>query len=248
MLFDLSIRGLGLLNYENDQVSGESFFLKKVLARYERPLVLDVGANHGNYAEKVIQMRPEATLYAFEPHPATFVTLKQLAQKCGFEAVNCGMGAETGTMKLYDREQAYFGAEHATLYREVIEDIHHSAATSQDVEINTIDSFLVERHISRVTLLKIDTEGHEYQVLLGARQTLAEGRIDLVQIEFNEMNVVSKVFYRDIIALLGEGYDAYRLLPNGLLPLKNYRPRLCELFAFQNLLFVRRTRSESGGN
>lgn len=250
LLFDLSIRGLGLLNSENDQVSGESHFLKNVLSRYDRPLVLDVGANRGNYAEKIAVNVPGTVLYAFEPHPATFLALQQVSVRRGFEAINCGMGAEPGTLKLFDRQPADDGTEHASLYREVIEDIHHAPVTAVDVRVDTVDNFLAERGIDRVTLLKIDTEGHEYQVLLGAQKALAEGRIDLVQIEFNEMNVVSRVFFRDFLTLLGGAYDAYRLLPSGLLPLNKYRPRLCELFAFQNLLFVRRGKGSSvpGGN
>ncbi len=240
LLFDLSLRGLGLLNYENDLVSGESYFLREILKRYDKPLVLDVGANRGTYARKIMQHAPGALLYAFEPHPATFRVLQQAGLQYGFEAINCGMGAETGTLTLYDRQPDDEGTEHATLYREVIEDIHQSSASALDVEIGTIDRFMADRGIDHITLLKIDTEGHEYQALLGARRALAEDRIDLIQIEFNEMNVVSHVFFRDFMQLLGDAFDVYRLLPNALLPLSTYRPRLCELFAFQNLLFVRR--------
>ena len=249
VLFDLSIRGMGIQNYANDRISGESFFLEKILGRCDRPLVLDVGANRGHYAEKIAQISA-AVLYAFEPHPATFRALQHVAERYGFEALNCGMGAEAGTLQLYDRQPAGDGTEHASLYREVIEDIHKVPATAVEVGVSTIDAFVAERGLERITLLKIDTEGHEYQVLLGAQRTLARGMIDMVQIEFNEMNVVSRVFFRDFFTLLGGSYDVFRLLPGGLLPLAKYRPLHCELFAFQNLLFVRRDRGIClpGGN
>ncbi len=239
-LFDLSIRGMGLLNYENDQISGESFFLKQILGCHVRPLVLDVGANRGAYAEKIMQNSAAAVLYAFEPHPTTFLALQQVAERYGFEALNCGMGAEVGTLQLYDRQTAGDGTEHASLYREVIEDIHKVPATAVEVGVSTIDTFVAQRGLERITLLKIDTEGHEYQVLLGAKQALERGMIDMIQIEFNEMNVISRTFFRDFYTWLGGAYDMYRLLPDGLLPLTKYRPLHCELFAFQNLLFVRR--------
>jgi hypothetical protein len=72
----------------------------------------------------------------------------------------------------------------------------------------------------------------------------------MVQLEFNEMNTVSRVFFRDFFTLLGDRYDIYRLLPGGLLPITKYRPLQCELFAYQNLLFVRRGQKQamSGGN
>ena len=95
------------------------------------------------------------------------------------------------------------------------------------------------RLIFLIRLLKIDTEGSELKVLLGAAKTLQAQRIDMIQIEFNEMNVVSRVFFRDYFQLLRE-FDIYRLLPGELLPLRDYRPLYCELFAFQNLLAVRK--------
>lgn len=250
LLFDLSLRGMGILNSENDRVSGESYFLNEILHRYDKPVVMDVGANRGHYAEKVMTGSPDATLYAFEPHPVTFRALQQVAERHDFEAINCGMGAEIGTLQLYDRQADGDGTEHASLYREVIEGIHNVPAIAVEVCVSTIDTFIAQRGIKRVTLLKIDTEGHEYQVLLGAKQALEQGIIDMIQIEFNQMNVISRVFFRDFYTLLSGTYEMYRLLPGGLLPLSKYRSPQCEIFAFQNLLFVRRDRgmSLSGGN
>jgi hypothetical protein len=37
MLFSLSLIGMGILNYENDQVSGEDFLLKKLAKLCECP-------------------------------------------------------------------------------------------------------------------------------------------------------------------------------------------------------------------
>lgn len=188
-----------------------------------------------------MSLRPDATLYAFEPHPATFSILQQTAEKCGFEALNCGMGANVGLLHLYDRQEAAGeGTEHASVYRDVIEGLHQVAAAEVEVTLGTVDTFVNERAIERITLLKIDTEGHEFQVLQGAAETLAHGRVELIQLEFNEMNTVSRVFFRDFQLLLGDKYDIYRLLPGGLLPITKYRPLLCEVFAYQNLLFVRR--------
>lgn len=241
LLLELSMRGLGVKNAENDDASGESHFLTGILSHYDKPVVLDVGANRGNYARKILSIKPDATIYAFEPHPATFSLLQQAAEGCGFEAINCGMGAVTGVLNLYDRQEADGnGTEHASVYRDVIEGIHHVSSTEVEVRLSTVDTFVSERTLDRITLLKIDTEGHEYQVLQGAVKTLADGNVELIQIEFNEMNTVSRVFFRDFYTLLGERYDMYRLLPGGLLPITKYRPLMCEIFAYQNLLFVRR--------
>jgi hypothetical protein len=42
-----------------------------------------------------------------------------------------------------------------------------------------------ERGIERINLLKIDTEGFDLQVLEGAQESLRDGRIDFIYLEFN---------------------------------------------------------------
>ena len=246
LLLELSLRGLGVKNAESDEASGESYLLTEILSRHDKPVVLDVGANRGNYANKILDTCPDATLYAFEPHPATFWLLQQVANQRGFEAINCGMGAETGVLQLYDRQEADgSGTEHASVYREVIEGVHQVSASAVEVSLSTIDTFVRQRDLKEITLLKIDTEGHEYQVLQGASESLAHGIVEMIQLEFNEMNTISRVFFRDFYTLLGDRYDIFRLLPGGLLPITKYRPVVCELFGYQNLLFVRRGRAQT---
>lgn len=239
LLFDLSLRGLGIFNFENDAVSGELWFFRNMLAKQKNLTVMDVGANQGDYSTTLKGICPDATIYAFEPHPKTFEALQRGAGAHGYHAFNIGFGDRKGRMQLFDRQSESDGSQHATLYREVIEEIHKTPVAAVDVEISTIDAFVAENELQRITLLKIDTEGHELSVLQGAADTIQKGMIDLIQIEFNEMNTVSRVFFRDFHALL-TGYDFYRMLPDGLLPIRRYQPVYCELFAFQNLVLVRK--------
>jgi FkbM family methyltransferase len=239
LMFDLSLRGLGLLNYEDDHISGEEYLFRKVLPINNKLLVMDVGANKGDYASKLREFSPDATIYAFEPHPATFQLLQAEAARHDFQAFNLGFSDVAGKMQLFDRISETDGTQHASLYREVIEDIHQAEVATVDVAISTIDVFIVEQAIDHIHLLKIDTEGNELKVLRGAEKALADNMIDMVQIEFNEMNTVSRVFFKDFYQLL-HNYRCYRLLPDGLLPIPKYRPLMCELFAFQNVLFIRR--------
>jgi hypothetical protein len=96
--------------------------------------------------------------------------------------------------------------------------------------------------LSRIDLLKIDTEGHELEVLHGARKLLAAGLIRVLHIEFNEMNVFSRVFLRDFRELLSR-HTAYRMLP-GIISVSD-SPLASELFAFQNVVFVPNWKSHS---
>jgi polynucleotide 5'-kinase involved in rRNA processing len=96
-----------------------------------------------------------------------------------------------------------------------------------EVEIVTIDEVIEKEKIVRIDFLKIDTEGHELAVLEGASNALKAGIIRCIQFEFNEMNVVSRTFFKDFKNILKDF--------NGMLPLGD-QPVITEIFAFQNIV------------
>jgi hypothetical protein len=122
------------------------------------------------------------------------------------------------------------------MYREVITGIHGQAAITHQITLRTLDDLAQDLQLSRIDLLKIDTEGHELEVLRGARRLLSDGLIRVLHIEFNEMNVVSRVFFRDFRELLPH-HRPYRMLPSGMIPVPA-SPLKSELFAFQNVVFL----------
>jgi FkbM family methyltransferase len=238
-LFGLSLRGMGLLNYENTKISGEQRLVTRLAGHWNAPVVLDVGANRGTYAASFMTANARARLYAFEPHPVAFAQLLEESRRSKFRPVNVACGEQLGSLTLHDYA-AHPGSEHATFYRDAIRDSGQSNATAgKDVPVITVDSFLSENGLDHVDLLKIDTEGHELSVLKGAAEALRAGRIDVIHFEFNEMNVASRVFFRDFFELL-KHYHLYRLLCDGIVPLPNYVPIQCELFGYQNIIALRK--------
>jgi FkbM family methyltransferase len=230
-------RNAGILNYENSDVSGERRFLAALLDRRPDALVLDVGANRGDYSALVRSLSPRPTIHAFEPHPRAFAALEARAQALGIAAHHTALGDQAGEVSLFDYADEQ-GSEHASLYREVIEDAHRRRASAVTVPCTTLDAVVEGLGLATIDLVKIDTEGHELAVLKGAARTLGRGAIEVIQFEFNEMNVHSRVFLKDFMALL-PGYRFHRLLPSGAMSLDAYDPRLMEIFAFQNVVCVR---------
>ncbi len=237
LLFLASLSRLGIFNYQNDRVSGERHFLRTVL-RNRRGAVLDVDANVGDYSATLLEFNPELEVHAFEPHPRTFARLRERKDLPRAVLRNVAAGDAPGSLELFDHD-SNDGSAQATLYRDVIENIHGSRAVSHSVDVIRLDDYVREQGIRRVALLKIDTEGHEFRVLQGLRATLDAGIIEVIHFEFNEMNVSSRVFFRDFWQLLAD-YDLYRLLPKGMIRLKRYGPMDCEIFAFQNIVAIRR--------
>lgn len=239
LLLDLGLRGLGILNHQNRNLSGELTFLREYLKDKDHPVVFDVGANVGAYSKDVVAANTAATVFAFEPHPLTF---KRLASNIdtykNVRAFNCAVGDRSGRQMLYDR-CSEGGTMHASIIREVIEDIHKVQSSESEVKVITLDEFIAENGLIRVDLLKVDTEGYELNVLKGGAKAIRSGIFKAIQFEFNEMNVLSRVFFKDFIEILPQ-YQFHRLLPSGLQRIDDYIPVRCELFAFQNIVAILR--------
>lgn len=239
-LYAVSIRGLGILNYGSLEESGERHFLQRVLAQYPAArggpcVVLDVGANVGNYTREVLGIAPAAQVYCFEPHPGNVGRLRE-AIAARATVVPKAVGAQPGTLELFDYQDED-GSSHASVYKDVFEKIHKRPHVAHQVPVTTIDSFIAESGLTHIALLKIDTEGHELAALDGAVQTLRRQAIDVVHFEFNEMNIASRTFLSDFFERLPD-FRLFRLLRDGWVPLGD-RP-LENIFAFQNVVAVRK--------
>lgn len=236
LLYRLSLSGLGILNYENDKVSGELQFLQSYFKNNQGGTALDVGANIGNYTKNVLKFNPTAKVIGFEPHPITYKKLQKNIVSDNFKAINAAAGESEGLLSLYDYEDRD-GSSHASLYKDVIENIHQGRAIEHKVNVIALGDYIESNNIQNVILLKIDTEGNELNVLKGVKKQLDEGRISAIHFEFNEMNVSSRTFFRDFWNIL-VNYDFYRLVPDGMVKIVKYDPLFCELFAYQNIVAI----------
>ena len=234
ILYQMSLRGMGILNHENNSVSGEQAFLTAFLGQTRNAVVFDVGANVGTYSVHVLKNQPTAHVYAFEPHPVTFRTLDESARKLGYSAIRAGCGAKRTRATLYDYADND-GSAHATLYRTAIEDLRRTRVVGHTVRLIRLDDFVRQRHIDFVDLVKIDVEGNELNVLKGFHSSIAAGKVGCMHFEFNEMNVLSRTFFIDFANCL-PGYSFHRMLPHGLLPLESYSALTHEVFGYKNLV------------
>jgi FkbM family methyltransferase len=239
-LFNLAVRGMGVGNPTEDVISPTEKGLLRRLAATADLTVFDVGAHVGEYAMRLRQVSPSARIWSFEPHPGSYKQLSQAAAEGTFEAVNSGLSDRAGKVQLYDyaTSAAGVGSAHATLHENVIENVHHGQAAGFEVDVTTVDAFMQSHGIKRVTLLKVDAEGHELAILRGARQAIAAGSVDVVQFEFNEMNVMSRVFFKDFYDVL-PGFSFYRMVVDGLAPIGRYAARTHELFILHNVVAIR---------
>ncbi len=234
----IGLKGLGFLFSHEPKSNGELAFLKLVVQEFKVDSIFDVGANEGNYSKQCFDLGFKGTIHCFEPHPKTHTNLQQSMARLPVAIHNIGFSNVEGTANIFDHKVGD-GSEHASLFEGVIHSIHKDETVKHEIVLTTIDSFLLKNNISHIGLLKIDTEGNEFNILLGAKNALKNKKIDIIHFEFNEMNTISRVFMKDFVEYLSN-YDLYRLLPYGFLKIKYESSLLNEIFSYQNIVAVRK--------
>jgi len=237
LMYNLSLRGMGISG-SNYIHNGELNFLKKHLKNkvYRSDLVFfDVGCNTGYYSTALNKIFPNASIYMFDPHPIAYSEARnQSNQK--MKVFNIGVGNKNYITKLYDRCDGKT-TENASLVENVISEIYKQKSKIYNVEVKSLDQIACEQHVDYIDFLKIDVEGGEYDVLQGAKKLLDKHRINIIQFEFNEMNLYSHKTFGDFKKIL-EGYELYRIMPHGIFNISKLDSRYVEIFSVQNIIAI----------
>ena len=203
--------------------SGEQGVLDYINIRKQgSPLVIfDVGANEGEYSSLVLREFGERVrLHAFEPSIETFNMLSSnISATKNVSLYNIGLSDSDHVMDLHTSSHS---SGMASVYKRNLEHIDVKQGQSQRVTLTSLDSFCNMYGIARIDFLKMDVEGHEFSVLKGATRMLEEGLIDSIQFEFGGCNIDSHTSFKDFYYLLKDKYDIFRILKDGLHPIKEY--------------------------
>jgi FkbM family methyltransferase len=163
-------------------------------------LFVDVGANVGLYTIWCIEAGAE--VIALEPSRIARERLLSNLKLNGYraEVVPAALGEAEGTLRLTSELD---NQNHLVLSGD------SEGVESEEVPVLTLDELVGERTIDG---LKVDVEGAELLVLKGARELLAEQRIKLIQLEWNESSLALLKQDRTPIAelLSSYGYSLFR--------------------------------------
>lgn len=140
------------------------------LAPGDVKVVLDIGANIGIAALYFAATFPSATVHSFEPVPANCEVLRANARAQPRIQPHCfALGAEDGELELFDSDdQANLGgfSSHG---------LGVNAARSQKVPVRHAGRALAELGVTRADVIKIDTEGAEWEILTALDPALLRG-------------------------------------------------------------------------
>jgi len=195
------------------------------LLNKQQSVIFDVGSNTGQAYQVYRSIFPDATIYCFEPFPQSWqelvmtasgdhkVTINQLALSSveGFADFHVNANAQTNSLLPTDPSASTFWGSGLL-----------ETCSITKVKKITLDAFVEQAGLPAISILKLDVQGGEFEVLLGAQKLLQSHRIDLVFLEIIlSMTYAGQHSLQDYLALLSSyGYhlvdffDPYR---NGFL-------------------------------
>lgn len=232
------------MNYNNGapmDKNGELYLLREIYKKYkdkDTVVFFDVGANVGHYSEAIVQVfGKKAFIHAFEPSEKTFESLEETTKNMNNIVINnIGLSDEEKLHILYTKEGSSYLA---SVYNRTLD--HHQITLDQteEIRLSTIDRYCKENNIEKIDYLKLDVEGHEFNILQGSKRMIEEGRIDHIQFEFGGGNLDSRTFFHDFYSLLKDKYKIYRILVNGIKEIPSYTEG-AEIFHLINFLAIRK--------
>jgi FkbM family methyltransferase len=164
-----------------DRAFPERPLYHRVIAAAGPGTIVDVGANLGGYVLLTRQVT-QARIVAYEPSPLAAGILRRAVALNHFQSVEVrtlACGARPGPMTIQEGINSFVGSGGPADGRECEEFDEFCRGTRAgfsrvDVTEVTLDDDLADE--SHIAAIKVDCEGYEYQVLLGARRILAEQR------------------------------------------------------------------------
>ena len=140
-------------------------------------VILDIGANTGVYSLVAKAVNPGAKVYAFEPLPQMFkkLSLNNELNRYDIVCVEKAASDKEGKAIIYET-----GGDHVAAASLNAETRAGVLNVETEIDVTTIDRFIMDNKTGKIDLIKIDVETHEPSVLAGYRNYLANHRPDFL--------------------------------------------------------------------
>jgi FkbM family methyltransferase len=178
-----------------------------VLRSLEPQLIVDIGANKGQFALIAAAIHPTVPLIAFEPlsNPsATFRRVFSDYPKVRLHQVAIGPGPRIARMNVSAR------LDSSSLLPIGEAQAEHFAGTAsvgtEDVDVAPLSQFIQRSLVQRNALLKIDVQGYELETLKACEPLLSRFRWIYVELSFVEFYTGQPLAHEVVAHLAGQGF------------------------------------------
>ncbi len=160
----------------------------KWLQDYRFGSIIDIGANEGQFSDKMRILFPDARVYAFEPLPHAYEALQNnFKNDSRFLAINTGLGASACELDFWENDYSPSSSflsladSHKVNFKDAFE------SKKIKVRIVPLDDALANKPIDPPILVKIDVQGYEDQVIQGGKKVLQMASVIICEVSFVEL-------------------------------------------------------------
>jgi len=151
---------------------------KILLREVAKPVVVDIGCNVGDFVSEILLVSKEADLLCFDISPEYEAILHSAHPSANIQFFNLGLSDRSGFSTIVSKKnldrKAHLNYDAQSIFQ----------GDGEKVRISTLDEALSSLHLSRIDILKIDTEGFDFKVLLGSHETLQKTQIVIFEIMY----------------------------------------------------------------
>ncbi|MBU3822754.1 FkbM family methyltransferase [Flavobacteriaceae bacterium XHP0103] len=166
-----------------------NFYSQLLKQNYEPSVIYDIGANKGTWTKECLKYFPNATYYLFEPQ----INLKDdidslLSDKKNVQLFSVGVGNTNGELDftIHKRnDSCSFRFSEAEAIQRGFKQIK--------VPIFKLDDFAIENNLMNPSILKIDAEGLDIEVLQGANNLVKKTEIIMIEVGVMNKNINNSV-------------------------------------------------------
>lgn len=190
--------------------------LLPALRHFGVELVLDIGANVGQFAQELLEHGYAGRIVSVEPLPDAHAQLVAAAaghpRWQAFERAAVGAQESTVTMQVAGNSVS---SSVLAMRPEHIRAAPESAPTGEvQVRQTTLDAAFAAAVAQAPTLIKIDTQGYERQVLEGATQCLQHARLVLLELSTVPLYEGQWLWADGMAWLQARGFALWYLFPD----------------------------------
>ncbi len=157
-------------------------------------VIFDVGCYKGSFIDICLNIyKSNFNIYAFEAEKKIYEKLNHYKSYNNINIYNLGISDQDTLLDLnisYQEGTSTFSflndaSKYLTFKSNILGE--KIFLKKEKVEVQKIDSFCLKKKIKKIDFLKIDTEGHEMSVLLGAEKLIKNIKIILIEFSFHDM-------------------------------------------------------------
>jgi FkbM family methyltransferase len=173
---------------ELDLIRSPARLISRVI-KNKKPFIIDVGAHKGESIDEFIKYFKNATILAFEPQKELYYFCKKKYQNSqNIKIFNHALSKDTQKRIFYINNRSLisgFNQTNTKKYKNSSVDI--SLKGLQIINPITINNFFSKKKIkNNIDILKIDAEGHDFEVLLGSSKILFKTKVVIIEVQVGE--------------------------------------------------------------